>query len=1091
MLPGPRSAIIIVLAALCPFTGYAKSHSLTCNATAAVSAAGAFATGAISGKVTRLDGTTAIAGATVKVYQGTTVVGAATTNATGDYTVGSLGSATYSVEVSATGYETTTQTGIAVADGVTSTLNVSLAVPINYVYDDLGRLVAVIDKDGNAATYSYDAVGNLLSISRQVPTQVSIIQFSPGSGPVGASVTIYGAGFSATASQNTVAFNGVAATVAASSTNLIVTTVPSGATTGVVTVTSPLGSAASTASFTVTTSSPGAPTITGFTPTIGTPGTAVTITGTNFDTVAANDRSTFNIVNSTVTSATATSIATSTPLAGSGHISVTTTYGKATSSDDFFIPPSPYATADVVSTGRMTTGTPATVSVTTPGKAALRLFEGTMGQRIYLDITNVLVSGSSQLSVNLYDPVGQLLASKTASSSTATFIDTQALPATGTYTVLVGPPNYPSNGGGSVTLTLYDVPPDFFSPIVAGGSSVNVSITARGQNAKLTFNGTTGQRISLLVSGVTLTATSTISIFNPNSTTLITTTVNSAGQFIDVQTLPATGTYAILLDPPAGGTGNATFTLYNVVDVTGSISPGGPAVNLSITIPGQNARYTFTGSTGQRVSLNMTGVTISAKTVYIYKPDGATLTSTTGTFIDSQTLPANGSYTIFVDPSGSNTGNMTLTLYDTSDLTGTITPGGAAVNLSFAIPGQNARLTFTGNSQQRISLRLSSVTVPNTTGVTLLKPDGTTLTSFNAGISSGGWLDATVLPVAGSYTIVIDPFSSGLGGMTVTLYDVVDLSGTITAGGSPVSFTLATPGQNARYSFSGTANQRVSLNVTGVTIQGCGVYILKPDGTALVSNTNVSTGGTFFDTTTLPTTGTYTVLADPQIYFTGNMTLSLYDVVDVNGTISPGGAAVTVNVVTPGQSARVTFSGTAGQRVSLRGSSVTILGTTAVTILKPDGTTLVTTNASSSAGGWIDPAQLPVTGTYTIVVDPSSFNTGSMTLTLYDVPADPTGSVTIGGSALSVTTTVPGQNATVTFSGTSGQQVTVHVTSNTMSTVTVKLLKPDGTTLTTTSSANTSFNLATQTLSVTGTYTISIDPTGANIGSMNVSVTSP
>lgn len=180
MLPGPRSAIIIVLAVLCPFTVYAKSHAWPCNATAGVSAANSFATGAISGKVTRLDGTTAIAGSTVKAYQGTSVVGAATTNATGDYTVGSLGSGTYSVEVSATGYETTTQTGISVTDGVTTTLNVSSPVPINYVYDDLGRLVAVIDKDGNAATYSYDAVGNLLSISRQVPTQVSIIQFSPG-----------------------------------------------------------------------------------------------------------------------------------------------------------------------------------------------------------------------------------------------------------------------------------------------------------------------------------------------------------------------------------------------------------------------------------------------------------------------------------------------------------------------------------------------------------------------------------------------------------------------------------------------------------------------------------------------------------------------------------------------------------------------------------------------------------------------------------------------------------------------------------------------------------------------------------------------
>jgi YD repeat-containing protein len=35
-----------------------------------------------------------------------------------------------------------------------------------YVYDDLGRLSQVIDGSGNVATYTYDAVGNLLSITR-------------------------------------------------------------------------------------------------------------------------------------------------------------------------------------------------------------------------------------------------------------------------------------------------------------------------------------------------------------------------------------------------------------------------------------------------------------------------------------------------------------------------------------------------------------------------------------------------------------------------------------------------------------------------------------------------------------------------------------------------------------------------------------------------------------------------------------------------------------------------------------------------------------------------------------------------------------
>ena len=35
-----------------------------------------------------------------------------------------------------------------------------------YFYDELGRLVGVVDGSGNAAVYVYDEVGNLLSIRR-------------------------------------------------------------------------------------------------------------------------------------------------------------------------------------------------------------------------------------------------------------------------------------------------------------------------------------------------------------------------------------------------------------------------------------------------------------------------------------------------------------------------------------------------------------------------------------------------------------------------------------------------------------------------------------------------------------------------------------------------------------------------------------------------------------------------------------------------------------------------------------------------------------------------------------------------------------
>ena len=55
----------------------------------------------------------------------------------------------------------------------------SLAADVRYVYDELGRLVAVIDTAGQTAIYNYDAVGNLLSITTQSSSTVAILEFTP------------------------------------------------------------------------------------------------------------------------------------------------------------------------------------------------------------------------------------------------------------------------------------------------------------------------------------------------------------------------------------------------------------------------------------------------------------------------------------------------------------------------------------------------------------------------------------------------------------------------------------------------------------------------------------------------------------------------------------------------------------------------------------------------------------------------------------------------------------------------------------------------------------------------------------------------
>jgi hypothetical protein len=156
-----------------------------------------------------------------------------------------------------------------------------------------------------------------------------------------------------------------------------------------------------------------------------------------------------------------------------------------------------------------------------------------------------------------------------------------------------------------------------------------------------------------------------------------------------------------------------------------------------------------------------------------------------------------------------------------------------------------------------------------------VKPDGKALGNNTFVGPSGGFVDTRTLPDAGSYTILVDPQAAATGSVTVSLYDVPqDVTGSVVIGGSPLTATIGTPGQNGRITFDGNGGQRVSLKFTGVTVQSSYVTILRPDGTALGAKSLVtSTGRTI--TLDLSSDGTYAVLLDPQAAATGSMTLTL------------------------------------------------------------------------------------------------------------------------------------------------------------------------------------------------------------------------
>ena len=609
----------------------------------------------------------------VEFFNGSTLLGTSTAS---PYTMvwSNVTAGSYSLTAKATDDKGASTTSSSVAISVNAPLNNG---PINLVYDELGRVVGLTDGTGGTATYSYDALGNIVSIGRTSAGQVSIIDFTPNSGQIGSEVTISGSGFGATPNQNTVKFNGTTAIVSLASSSQLTTQVPVGATTGPISVTTPNGMATSSASFAVSDATE--PTISSIAPTIAPVGTPVTITGSHFEVAPSNDKVAFNTRPATVTSATSSNIVTSVGSnATSGKVSVVTPYGKAVSTQDFYVVPAPYAAVDIEVADRMAIGASKTVTISSAGKKALIIFDAIAGQRVGLQVNSK--SFASCVNVKVTQPDGGSVYS--GCMNTNSLIDPPlVLQYSGTYTIFINPL---SNQTGSMTFVLSTIPADVSGSIVVDGAPVTVTTTGAGQNAKLTFSGSSGQRVSLRATGSTYPAREALFIYRPaaDGTASISNGVLyqwccwGSGELTDLLVLPSDGTYTIVLNPEGIHTGSMTFELISVPpDASGTIAVDGPPVTATTTSPVQNARLTFSGSSGQRVLLQATSTLYPGWiAMFIYKPaaDGTASTSNGAlyqwccwggnTSSGVQTLPTAGIYTILLNPPEMVTGSMVLNL---------------------------------------------------------------------------------------------------------------------------------------------------------------------------------------------------------------------------------------------------------------------------------------------------------------------------------------------------------------------------------------------------------------------------------------------
>jgi N,N-dimethylformamidase beta subunit-like protein/IPT/TIG domain-containing protein len=626
-------------------------------------------------------------------------------------TSGPVGTSVTLTGTSFTGATAVTFNGVSASFTVTSDTAIQATVPSGATTGPL----SVTTPEGTASSPSAFTV--------TVGNPPTITSFTPTSGPVGTSVTLTGTNFTG---ATAVTFNGVSASFTVTSATAIQATVPTGATTGPLSVTTPGGTATSASSFTVTASAPLAPTITSFTPTSGPVGTSVTLTGTNFTGATAV---TFNGVSASFTVTSATAIQATVPAgATTGPLRVTTPGGTATSTNNF----TSTASISFVQSNYATPQTPqATVTVTyAVAQTAGNLNIVVVG---WNDSTAV-VSSVTDMTGNVYT----LAVGPTVQAGFATQAIYYAKNIAGA-----------AANGNTVTVR-FSVPaayPDIRILEYSGldkSSPLDVTAAATGNSATSNSGAATTTNANDLIFGANLVRTLTGA---PGAGFISRIITSPDGDIAEDQIVTATGSYSATASLTSAGpwimqmvafkaASNATTPAPTITSFTPTSGP----VGTSVTLSGTN----FTGATavtfnGVSASFTVTSATAIQATV----PTGAT------------TGPLS-----VTTPGGTATSASSFTVTASAPTITSFTPTNGPVGTSVTLSGTN----FTGATAVTFNGVSASFTVSSATAIQATVPMGATTGPLRVTTPGGTATSTNNFAV----TVTLTVTKTGIIGGTVT-----------------------------------------------------------------------------------------------------------------------------------------------------------------------------------------------------------------------------------------------------------------------------------------------------------------------------------
>ncbi|WP_223619377.1 Ig-like domain-containing protein [Lysobacter sp. ESA13C] len=450
--------------------------------------------------------------------------------------------------------------------------------------------------------------------------------------------------------------------------------------------------------------------------------------------------------------------------------------------------------------------------------------------------------------------------------------------------------------------------------------------------------------------------------------------------------------------------------------VSGTLAPDGNPVDVESQTPGQEITVPFTISQTGDYGLGVSELNLSAGTAATVKVtrSGSTVVSTNctaqyaGCALNLAKL-STGSYVLSARPtSGTATIKFKATL---SRDAGTLLQPGIAYPLSLSYRGQNGRPVFNGNANQQVSLRIAGqATLPagRDIGYVVYNPAGAAIKT--SVISAATASINLVLPSTGRYTVLVDPLYGETANVQLTLTQ--GFSDVLVADGDSMDLASPTEGKSAAVDFYVTAGTKLGLGFSNLALTGAPAgdpaiaVLTKPDGSqSTLGNCFVANGGCDFNLSGLAA-GMH------------NIRLGSYSAtarISATATLSNDKTGPVPSTPTPfaldrrGQNARLWFDASAGQTVALAYSqllSAPANRAVAITVYRPDGTTLKTSSSRSPAATLNLPS-LSATGRYSVLIDTELGATVSMDLWLANGVDE---SLALDGSSIDAAAQNAGQN---------------------------------------------------------------------------------